>query len=122
MKFISLLSLRLSSLVSNVAQALLNVGRFLRLVDEQHNQISIVNVACLVIIGKVATAPNPSIADLGALLIGLLAHYGKRRINVKMKGLDAQQNKEIEDTKSKIKELADRVGSIAAAMGFKNLK
>lgn len=122
MKFISLLLLRLSSLVSNVAQALLNVGRFLRLVDEQHNQISIVNVACLVIIGKVAIAPNPSIAELGALLIGLLAHYGKRRINVKMKGLDAQQNKEIEDTKSKIKELADRVGSIAAAMGFKNLK
>lgn len=116
------LKLFLSTKVDNVLSALVKAGRFLRIVDEHYNQISLVNIALLVIIVKVALAVDPSVADLGALFIGLLAHYGKRRINVKMKALDAQQNKEIEETKSKLKELADRVGSIAAAMGFKNLK
>jgi hypothetical protein len=112
----------LNQKIDNLLNLLLKTGRFFRLVDENFNQISLVNIALLVIIVKVALAVDPSVADLGALLIGLLAHYGKRRINVKMKALDAQQNKEIEETKGKLKDLADRVGSIAAAMGFKNLK
>ncbi len=97
-------------------------GRFLRVVDERKQQLSIVNIACIVVIVKVAIAAEPSIADLGALLIGLLAHYGKRQINTKTSELDASQNKTIEEISTKIKELGDRVGSVSAALGFKNLK
>lgn len=97
-------------------------GRFLRVIDETKHQLSIVNIACIVIVVKVAMATEPSIADLGALLIGLFAHYGKRRINMKVSALDETQTKNIEDMSTKIKDLGDRVGSVAAALGFKNLK
>lgn len=100
----------------------LKLGRFLRIVDEKYHQISIVNIACIVIIVKVAMAAEPSIADLGALLIGLLAHYGKRQINTKVSALDEKQNSTIDELSLKIKDLGDRVGSVAAALGFKNLK
>lgn len=122
LKLINWLSYTLSSKANKLYELLLKVGRFLRVIDEHFDQLSLVNIACVVIIIKVAAAAEPSVADLGALFMGLLAHYGKRRLNMKMKGLDAQQNKDIEDTKAKVKELGDRVGSIAAAMGFKNLK
>lgn len=108
--------------LNNIKEKLLSVGRFFRVVDEFHNQISIVNVACIVVVVKVALAVNPSMVDLGTLLIALLAHYGKKQANMKIKKLDAQQSKDIDNLKDKVKELADRVGSIAAALGFKNLK
>ena len=116
------LKLKTEEMISNVIKMLLSVGRFLRVVDEQENQLSIVNLACLVIVVKVALAVNPSIADLGGLLIALMAHYGKRRLNLKSKNLDAQQNKQLEEVQAKLKEVGDRVGSVAAAIGFKNLK
>lgn len=106
----------------NVLKLLLIVGRFLRIVDEHENQVSVVNIACIVIITKVALVVNPSVVDLGGLLIALLAHYGKKRINTKVKSLDVQQNKQLEEMQSKLKELGDRVGGVAAALGFKNLK
>jgi hypothetical protein len=111
-----------SSLGNKVYQGVLRLGRFLRIVDEKFEQISIVNIACLVIIVKVAMVPEPSVADLGALLIGLMAHYGKRRINVGKEDSDSSTKKDLKEAQDKIKELGDRIGSIAAAMGFTNLK
>lgn len=116
------LKLKVEETTKNVIKMLLSIGRFLRIVDEHENQISVVNIACLVIIVKVALAVNPSVADLGGLLIALMAHYGKRRLNMKARNLDAQQNKELSEIQTKLKELGDRVGSVAAALGFKNLK
>lgn len=116
------LKLKVEETTKNVIKMLLSVGRFLRIVDEYENQISVVNIACLVIIVKVALVVNPSVADLGGLLIALMAHYGKRRLNMKARNLDAQQNKELSEIQTKLKELGDRVGSVAAALGFKNLK
>lgn len=109
-------------MASNFYKGFLKLGRFLRVVDEKYEQVSIVNVACIVIVVKVAMTHDPSIAELSALLIGLLAHYGKRRINVSKEDMDGSQVKQLEETQSKLKELGDRVGSLAAAMGFKNLK
>lgn len=105
-----------------VVSLLLCVGRFFRVVDETENRLSIVNLACLVVVIKVALAADPSIADLGGLLIALLAYYGKKQINSKTRSLDAQQNKQLEEVQAKLKDLGDRVGSVAAALGFKNLK
>jgi hypothetical protein len=120
--FLSSLKIKIEETSKNVLKMLLAIGRFTRIVDEHENQISVVNIACLVIVVKVALAVNPSVADLGGLLIALMAHYGKRRLNMKAKNLDTQQNKEITEIQSKLKELGDRVGSVAAALGFKNLK
>jgi ABC-type multidrug transport system fused ATPase/permease subunit len=118
----NLLLHRIKESSKNVLKMLLIVGRFLRIIDERDDQLSVVNIACIVVIVKVALVVNPSMVDLGTLLIALLAHYGKKRINTKVRNLDTQQNKQLEEVQGKLKELGDRVGGVAAALGFKNLK
>lgn len=109
-------------MVSNIGKFFLSVGRFLRVIDESTPILSITNIACIVIIVKIALAAEPSIADLGGLLISLLAYYGKKKINQADRKVDAQQQKDIEDLRSKIKETNDRIGSVAATVGFKTTK
>lgn len=113
---------RLKQAAKSTGKALLKIGRFLRIVDEREMQISIVNIACGIILFKIAMSQNPSIFDLGGLLLGLLAHYGKKRIITKAKDLDDVQNKQLTDMQNKVKDLGDKIGGIAASLGFKNLK
>lgn len=100
----------------------LSIGRFFRIVDEQSPFLSITNIACMVIIVKVALATEPSVADLGGLLIALLAYHGKKHVSKRDAKLSAEQTKAIDDLQSKVKEVGDRVGGIAAMVGIKNLK
>jgi hypothetical protein len=113
---------RLKELFKFLGKGLLKVGRFIRIIDEKEVQLSIVNLACIIILFKLALSQNPSVFDLGALLLGLLAHYGKKQMLCKTKDLDDTQNKQLTDMQNKIKDLGDRIGGIAASLGFKNLK
>ena len=105
-----------------MSNILLKIGRFFRIIDEQDSMLSITNIACIVIVVKLALAAQPSVADLGGLLIALLAYYGKKQITKRHAQLNADQSKVISDLQTKLKEVGDKIGGIAAMVGIKNLK
>lgn len=51
---------------------------FLRLVDSHDGQVSLTNLALLVALWKVARVTTPSMGELSALLMALLAYAGKK--------------------------------------------
>lgn len=55
--------------------------QFLRLVDQHDGLISLTNVALIVAIWKLATAPAAGPIDLGGLMLGLAAYNAKKFLN-----------------------------------------
>lgn len=55
------------------------IAEFLRLVDA--DGVSITNLACYVAVGKIATTPALSMADIGVLLVALLNYAHRRQLN-----------------------------------------
>lgn len=56
---------------------------FLRLTDCYDSNLSLTNIALMVVIGKVAFNPNPTLTELGVLLMGLLNYNAKKYLNLK---------------------------------------
>lgn len=101
---------------------LINIGRFFRLIDERSVCLSLTNIAVMVVVAKVATTPSPSFADLGALLGVLFAYYGKKHINKDLDQTTEDQKADMAELKTKVKEVGDRIGGVAAMVGIKNVK
>jgi hypothetical protein len=63
---------------------MMRVLKFLRIVDAgKPLEVSITNVACWVVIIKIAIAQQASMADLGAMLVSLANYAHKRHLNSK---------------------------------------
>lgn len=104
-----------------VLSTFFKVGKFFRLIDE-NNQMSITNIAVLVVIYKVGTAQEVDLYDAGLILIALLNYSYKRYMNVNE---SKKVNKETEEgqglanqVKEDIKALKDKVGSLQVAVGL----
>lgn len=94
---------------------------FLRLTDDD-GLLSITHIACMVVLYKVATEKEPSVADMGALLITLSLYYGKR-YNQSRKTLISDGGKQaITDIQTKVQQLQDKLSGVAATVGFRNLQ
>lgn len=99
----------------------MKVGKFTRLIDE-NNQMSITNIAVLVIIYKVGTAHEVDIYDAGIILIALLNYSYKRYM--KFKEVKEVSSKKLEgddltsQVKDEIKGLKDKVSSLQVAVGL----
>lgn len=52
---------------------------FLRLVDDHDSNISLTNVALIVVISKLIFVPHPTVFDLGTLLLAL-ANYNAKKL------------------------------------------
>ena len=99
----------------------MKVGKFLRLIDE-NNQMSITNIAVMVVIYKVGTAHQVDLYDAGIILIALLNYSYKRYMKLK----EVKEIKHIEDEggdltnqiKDEIKGLKDKVSSLQVAIGL----
>jgi hypothetical protein len=62
-------------------QLLIKIGKFTRLIDE-NNTLSITQIACMIVLFKLALAPSTNIIDLGTLLV-TLGHYSvKKYLNI----------------------------------------
>lgn len=94
---------------------------FLRLTDDD-GLLSITHIACIVVLIKVALAPEPSIADMGALLITLALYYGKKVSGEKKLKLSSDGSKAITDMQSKMQQVQDKLAGVAAQVGFRNLQ
>lgn len=98
---------------------LLKSGKFLRLIDE-NNEISLTNVAFMVIILKVALVQDTSMTDIAALLTVILNYSYKKHIALK------KPEKHSEKTDSRLSKLEkafskveDNVGKLLLAAGFR---
>ena len=109
-------------MANKLTEFFLKVGRFFRIIDEQYPCLSITNIACLVIVVKIALAAEPSIADLSGLLITLLAYYGKKNLHKGEDKTSEEQKKAMAELTNKVREVGDRIGGVAAMVGIKNLK
>lgn len=94
---------------------------FLRLTDDD-GLLSITHIACIVVLTKVALAAEPSIADMGALLITLALYYGKKHASAKKAKLSEDGSKAISDMQSKLQSIQDKIAGVAATVGFRNIQ
>lgn len=94
---------------------------FLRLTDDD-GLLSITHIACIVVLTKVALAPEPSIADMGALLITLALYYGKKVHSEKKLKLSEDSSKAVTDMQGKMQQIQDKLAGVAAQVGFRNLQ
>lgn len=94
-----------------------NLSKFFRLIDEQ-GQLSLTNLAVLVIIIKIAITSNVSIADAGALLISLLNYSGKKVLSQLKKPVLTLPEQLFDQTQDKIKELEGKISKLAVEKAF----
>lgn len=90
---------------------------FLRLTDED-GLLSITHIACWVVITKIALEANPSVSEMGGLLVVLAAYYGKKHLNSKKQKLSDEQQETISKMQAKVDAVADKVGAVATTLGF----
>jgi hypothetical protein len=90
---------------------------FLRITDED-GLLSITHIACWVVIAKIALDPNPSISEMGGLLVTLALYYGKKHLDSKKKKLNDEQTDALAKMQAKVDQVADKVGAVATTLGF----
>jgi hypothetical protein len=97
-----------------------SVANFLRLVDE-NGQLSLTNVAVLVVLVKLALTQNASLVDAGALFVSLLNYSGKK-VLAAINAPDPKATlpeQHYEEVASKIKDIQATVSSMSIALGFR---
>lgn len=122
LKLSNLSTLALLSTDNNMKQFFLKLGRFFRVIDDYGTSLSITNIAYIIILVKIALAAEPSVADLGGLLVAMLAYHGKKHLNKDLNKSSEDQSKILADLQVKVKEASDKASSVAAMVGIKNLK
>lgn len=84
---------------------------FLNLLDYS-GRLSPTNVALCIVTIRLAMAPQPSLIDLGALLIGLANYAHKRVVNQ-----EAAANNAVQADESQVSELTAQVGDLTSKVG-----
>lgn len=93
---------------------------FLRLTDD-NGLLSITHIACMVVLFKLAREPNPSIVDMGSLLITLSLYYGKQHLTRNKVKVTADATQRLSDIEEKVKSIQGTASSLAAQMGLGNI-
>jgi len=90
---------------------------FLRLTDDD-GLLSITHIACIIVLVKIALNPNPSIIDMGSLLVTLSLYYGKQHLNKSKQGITDENKQAIEDIKVQVQGIKDKTAGMAARIGL----
>lgn len=97
-----------------------NALYFLRLTDDE-GLLSITHIACIIVMVKVALATDPSIVDMGSLLITLALYYGKGHRKAKATKISDANQQAIDEMKIKVQQIQDKTAGMAAQLGFRNI-
>lgn len=111
---------------------MINFLSFFRIIDPHDGQLSLTNVALIVVLGKILAASSVSIVDAGALFVALLSYQGKKVIN-KNKSDDGLKIEDAVrastdaitlagDLIKKVDELSSKVTQQQLSMGIKDLR
>lgn len=95
-----------------IKSAFFAVGRFLRLIDE-NDQLSLTNVILIGVAVKIFVAKEVSVAELGTLVMSLLAYAHKKQLGLKVK-IDKAQTQAINELKDQIGTIQSKVDTVAA--------
>jgi hypothetical protein len=106
-------------------------AQFFRLIDGHDGQLSITNVAVLVVLIKIALASEVSLTDAGALFVVLMSYQSKKVIN-KDRAINASTLAEAGnnagialelagDLVKRVDELASKVTQQQMSMGIRDL-
>lgn len=109
-----------------------NALSFLRIIDPHDGQISLTNVALIVVLIKIAASASFSMVDAGALFVTLLSYQGKKIIN-KDKEEDTVKIEDavrsatdamtvVGDLIKKVDELSSKVTQQQMTLGIKDLR
>lgn len=96
-----------------IKETLFTIGRFLRLIDE-NDQLSLTNVILMGVAVKLFVAQDVGFAELGTLIMSLLAYAHKKQLSLKAK-IDKTQNKAIDELKEQIGAVSTKIQAVAAA-------
>jgi hypothetical protein len=91
---------------------------WLRITDEQGN-LSITNVAVLIVLIKLAIAPAVSLTEVGGLLIALANYSSKKLIKIKQEPVQSVDNERIKTLTAALEEVKSKQSSMALTMGMK---
>jgi hypothetical protein len=102
---------------------------FLRLTDDD-GILSITHIGCMVVLTKVALNPNPSVFDMGSLLVTLSLYYGKQHLAQRQQKLtdenkqaiadiSAKVNQNLSDLTTKVNQVADKASGLAMHVGLR---
>lgn len=91
---------------------------FLRLTDG-NGSLSITNIACGIVLYKIATEANPSVSDMGSLLVTLTLYYGKAHLNSKKQSLTDENKQAIQDIQTKVQQISDKTSGLALHVGMR---
>lgn len=105
---------------------------FLRIIDPHDGQVSLTNVALIVVLIKIAASASFSMVDAGALFVTLLSYQGKKIIN-KDKQEDAVKIEDavksasdamtlVGDLIKRVDELGSKVTQATMSLGIKDLR
>lgn len=92
---------------------------FLRLTDDD-GLLSITHIACGIVLYKIATQPNPSVVDMGSLLVTLSLYYGKQHLNRNKTTLTDENKQAIQEIQNKVQQIQDKTSGLALHMGMRN--
>jgi len=91
--------------------------KFFRLVNGDNN-LSLTNIACIIILFKLALIPQYGLEDLGVLFVVLLNYSAKKVITKDKKQEEVQEATDYTKMKDDIKDLKDKISSVAIATGL----
>lgn len=107
-------------MASSLKKSLIGIGRFLRLVDENEDMLSISNTAVIVVLTKVALSSSCNLLDIVALLGCLFNYYGKKHLNKNKSKLTDDNKSALDEMKAKLQIVQDKTAGIAAIVGMRN--
>lgn len=96
------------------------VAEFLRVIDIHDGNVSLTNVALLIVLVKLAVAPEVTLVDAGALLVALLSYQGKKLIR-KDVNKDSEAATQVAAMQERVDELASKVQQQQIALRINTL-
>lgn len=99
------------------------VAEFLRLIDLHDGQMSLTNVALLIVLVKLAITPSMELTDLGALFVALLSYQGKKVINKNKTSVSTEDLGKVVEAHNKlmgvVADMQTKVNAASIAIGVK---
>lgn len=95
---------------------------WLRIIDVHDGQVSLTNVALIIVLGKLVFAPAVGLTEIGGLLIALASYQGKKVINRNAESPEEDPLKpQVEEMKTLIDDIQSKVTALAMQAGIKKL-
>jgi hypothetical protein len=99
------------------AQAI-KIATFLRIIDAHDGQLSLTNVALIVVLLKLVFVPSASLTDVGSLFCALSSYAYKKYVNQNAEDAGPIETK-VDEMTSKLEAMQSKVSSLSMSVGLR---